>query len=794
VSERVPATTDPVPPPRAARYAVLRPVLVTVAVLALFFAPALLTSAQFLFRDSGRMHFANKAWIAEQWTAGAIPEWNPYAGLGLPVIAGGVDAPFHPFNLLLVALPFDVGFKAWILLSYVLAALGAFTWARGLGASEAAALGAGLGLALCGYLVSSSDNAQYLTTMAAVPWMLAAAHAFLERGGPARLALVGASSFLCAAGGDPQAWGFAVLGIGLHRVLLGPRIPVRTSVLRTIAALGATIVGAAPILFPVLAWLPHSARGEPMDWVEYVRFNLFPTRVLEFVAPNLLHPAELDQTSRLFKAFTGDAWTPLPWVMSEYLGVAAVALALLGAVRRREARVLLALAVVFTWMAMGHHAGFGQLARHVPILGGFRYWEKLAFWPALLVSAAAAFGLDGLRARAAPGFATAVGVAGLGALVLAGVVSAVPHPFATALLRAPEPVDPTLADRLAVNLGGGLLHAGVVLLLLAGVAALAVRRPRFVGATPAFAAAILVCDLAVANVRAYVLSQPDLPRPASPFADRLAKEGTLPRVVTPFWNRGRVAMPGLTPHDQSASWGARAVYSGWNTWHRVGNFEAYSALVPVRAIRYRRRAGLVKQLPGVGLWGVSHTVVPDRPERAAELNLRPPYHVVAEDPVLGAFLLEIRHRPRAYLARDVVAVDRRAAMEFALDDRSVETERTVLEGPLPAGYAPPAGEARLSKDDPTHVVVEARADGPSLLVLNDVYAEGWTADVDGAPAEILPANYLARGVWIPAGDHVVSFRYTTPMLREGWLVLSAGAVALLAWHRRHGRRAAIPSP
>jgi hypothetical protein len=163
------------------------------------------------------------------------------------------------------------------------------------------------------------------------------------------------------------------------------------------------------------------------------------------------------------------------------------------------------------------------------------------------------------------------------------------------------------------------------------------------------------------------------------------------------------------------------------------------------------------------------------------MNLPPPYRVEARDPLLGTALLAVAHRPRAYLAQQVRSVDRRAAMEFALDDASVGGQVTVVEAAVPPGLAAPAGEAAVVEDLGERVTVAASSDGPALLVLNDIFAEGWTATLDGAPVEILPANYLARGVWMPAGQHRVTFTYRTPGLSQGLLLLGLGLALVAGW-------------
>ena len=69
------------------------------------FPPAVLGPGQFLSRDNGRMHAPVKRLVAEELRRGRLPEWNPYGGLGYPMVGGAVDAVQHPFNLLFLALP-----------------------------------------------------------------------------------------------------------------------------------------------------------------------------------------------------------------------------------------------------------------------------------------------------------------------------------------------------------------------------------------------------------------------------------------------------------------------------------------------------------------------------------------------------------------------------------------------------------------------------------------------------------------------------------------------------------------
>jgi uncharacterized membrane protein YfhO len=92
---------------------------------------------------------------------------------------------------------------------------------------------------------------------------------------------------------------------------------------------------------------------------------------------------------------------------------------------------------------------------------------------------------------------------------------------------------------------------------------------------------------------------------------------------------------------------------------------------------------------------------------------------------------------------------------------------------------------------PEEVRVRVETPQPAVLVLLDAYDTGWTAALEnGAALPILRANALVRAAALPAGAHVVTFTYQTPLLVAGaWASLSGGLLCagLLVRARRQRR-------
>lgn len=61
-----------------------------------------------------------------------------------------------------------------------------------------------------------------------------------------------------------------------------------------------------------------------------------------------------------------------------------------------------------------------------------------------------------------------------------------------------------------------------------------------------------------------------------------------------------------------------------------------------------------------------------------------------------------------------------------------------------------------------------------FLVYNDNYHSGWQAFIDGREVKLYRANGMAKGVWVPAGEHTIMFRFG----KVGQYILGYGLMTL----------------
>ncbi len=134
--------------------------------------------------------------------------------------------------------------------------------------------------------------------------------------------------------------------------------------------------------------------------------------------------------------------------------------------------------------------------------------------------------------------------------------------------------------------------------------------------------------------------------------------------------------------------------------------------------------------------------------------------------------LDVLPRVRLLYDRQPVA-DVDAALTLLASGAIDPVNRAVVEtvhGPPISPVEEPTGAITLVSYAAEQIVARVATNTPALLVIADSYYPGWTAQIDGEDAPVLPVNAMLRGVFTPVGEHVVTLTYAPRSWRVGlWL-------------------------
>jgi hypothetical protein len=222
----------------------------------------------------------------------------------------------------------------------------------------------------------------------------------------------------------------------------------------------------------------------------------------------------------------------------------------------------------------------------------------------------------------------------------------------------------------------------------------------------------------------------------------------------------------------------------------VDSIATYSSLTPTRWDMIIGSGRLF--WPLARRFGTSHVLahVPTSEREAAALRAATAGATRTLELDGGELLVwEIPHRPWALFApsaRD--ATSREAAGAMLAEELQAGRPTVVVE----TSAGPPAlstGRVLAIQRGTEEVVIDAESEGAALLVVNDAWAPGWRASIDGVESEVevMPADVLVRAVRWPAGRHRVVMRYEVPGLATGQLISGLAVAlsgALYLWQRR----------
>lgn len=77
------------------------------------------------------------------------------------------------------------------------------------------------------------------------------------------------------------------------------------------------------------------------------------------------------------------------------------------------------------------------------------------------------------------------------------------------------------------------------------------------------------------------------------------------------------------------------------------------------------------------------------------------------------------------------------------------------------------------------VIYKSKSTSEQLAVFSEVYYDkGWNAYIDGKQSSYAKVNYVLRGMMVPAGEHIIEYRFEPESHTKGWKITSAAAIIM----------------
>jgi len=694
---------------------------------------------------------------------GIIPLWNPYAFSGTPFLANLQSAIFYPPNLLFLVMPVALGFTCTAVLHLALAGWFMFFFLRVWGIGKWPALAAATAYMLNGYFIAWLEYpAIGLWVAVWLPLLLALYELSLRRRSWALTALTGLVVGVQFLGGHLQVAAYVIFAFFLYVAArtIWPSADERATgfrrwepLARAGVAFALGLLLAAGQLLPTMELAPQSHRPPASP-------AAIPNTALPFTHLVIYFVPKFFGTPHDYNYWGNLAGRPDInfFETSGYVGILPLLLACFGALewRRPVAKYLVALAVISLLLALGTPLyllffyavpGFKQLAGVARIM----------YLTAFAITALAGFGLDRLaRERRAP----VVLVAGLFSIIALCLVIADFSYFQPQIIALGQ----TGIEPIA-SFPRYLLAQVILLLALLGAswAAILAREKLGPALFGAVCAALICADVFVAWVGFNPVTDPRMAyfeTPSTRFLRQRSDGERMLAVGTSFLDW----MPPNTP----TAYSLRDIQGSDSLWW--GRYYSFLNAAQPGAPTFDWRN---LDSPALDLLAVGY-IVSTRPLHYSHWELASDWDA----------LIYRRRAPvaRARLVSDWrVAPDEQALRAVAAGDREL-LAAPILDADPDIARQPGAmpGAARIIADGPDEVKVRCRADAPRLLVLSDPNYPGWRAAIDGKPAPHLGADYVFRAIAVPAGEHIVTWRYQPTGFRLGLFGGLAGVAALVA--------------
>lgn len=697
-----------------------------------------------------------------QLRAGIIPLWNDLNGMGAPLLANYQLGLFYPPSWLLYvcAAIGGVGSLAWantvlVYLHLVWAGLGMVRLVRRIGGEALPQTIAALAFSLSGFFVARVGFFSILWAAAWMPWIVHYASKIaspvrkneaVEKSSILPIPLILCTTAMLLAGHAQMSWYIALYAAVW--VFAGAMVhygwkEAFFSLARLGVSFGLGVLISAVQLLPTAEYLMLSQRTSAVDYETAMAYSFWPWRFITFLAPNFFgNPGQGNYWG--YASFHEDAvyLGLLPFLLAMFtLGV-------LFSKKKREHLEAFKPLVQFLWIviAVGLILGLGKftpifpfLFEHVPTFDMFHGPVRIMVWVVFSLALLAAIAAEKLWRRPVERglYWTRLATAG-------GVAVTIGAFLGWYFLRE---VNVTFIQATAF---AGLWGVG------AGVLTLLVPLPETDKRRKMLWMVAVAVWVSIDLLFAGWWINPDVDLQ---FYASQTEQSELANVV-----------------------GGDRVYQSLSENYRL-KFKRFVRLknyLPVEPVSTMREIGLpnINLLDGVAF---VNNFDPFSPQRYAEwmevIDELPEEEVIQWLAIANVSLYE-KVNPEVPRGVNYLSVDPRERFELVGCLNRAQTGEAAwqmmsemiasgkgycavieADGNLEQFDGSQTGKITVEKNSPGQVQLSIVNENGAWLVMRDVWYPGWQASIDNVRVEISRADYLFRAVPIPAGEHLVEFKY-----------------------------------
>lgn len=679
--------------------------------------------------------------------------WDPYIMGGHPLLGQAQPGVVFPLNWLLFALPLSRGFirtlgiHCYLAMIRFIAALAMYALCRDLKRSRAASIFAGAAFAFAGY-IGTTGWPQMLNGAILAPLVVMFSLRALRGERPLlNSALSGGILGLSWLSGHHQIPIYVTLAVSAIWIFeIARKQPLRArigrSALFAVLLIVMLLAGAAQT-FPaysygqdVLRWVGAAHALEWKDRIPYSVhdiYSLWPVSVLGIFIHGLFSNSD-----------------PFVGITVFLMAICGVALTW----KNATVRILLSVSIGGLLFAFSSSTIFhGILYSLVPFVEKARNDAMAVFIFHLGICTLSAFGFDAIlnyavldRAMPQSVWIKRITIACTGIALLLWL-----YLFCVFALKAPGELPPSSTGMTAI--------AAVLV-----VCVLRAARPGANG--PAFSlrtASVLIIGLMMLEVGPLALrdlSNRDL---GQKFWSVLFRDDDIARFL-----RSR---PGEFRVDVNSD----DVPYNFGDWYGIPAYWGYLASAPVSLMRVMGEPR-TKELLGVQYF------VAKAPARGAGRELM-------SDIASGIKVFEMPPAmPRTWVVHAVDSVPRPEQVESRLANPAFDLARSAFL----LNQAPPPMEncaddrASVEREDPQHIVIDAKMNCRGMVIVGDSYSKDWVAAVDGQRVPLYAAYSIIDGVAVSAGEHRIDLTYRPVSFYLGASLSAASILLILAiwWFTR----------